>query len=64
MQSKVAQLVKLMFDYAAKVNDDRVSVMVSRVADRLAHQGSPFERPLTLHERAVVQFFVEMEKSA
>lgn len=64
MQVKVAKLVERMFDYAAKTKDDRISVMVSRTADRLAHQGSLFERPLTRHERSVIELFVKMEKSA
>lgn len=64
MQVKVAKLVERMFDYAAKTKDDRVSVLVSRTADRLAHQGSLFEKPLNQREQSVVALFLKMEKSA
>jgi hypothetical protein len=63
MQSKVAQLVERMFDYAAKTKDDRVSVLVSRTADRLAHQGSLFEKALDQREIAVINLFLKMEKN-
>ena len=64
MQVNTAKLVKRMFDFAAKTKDDRVSVLVSRVGDRLAHQGSLFEKPLNKRELAVVELFLKMEKSA
>lgn len=64
MQVKTAELVKRMFDFAARTKDDRISVLVSRVGDRLAHQGSLFEKPLNKREQAVVNLFIRMEKSA
>jgi hypothetical protein len=64
MQPTVSQLVERMCDFAAKTKDDRISVLVSRVADRLAHQGSLFEKPLDQREIAVIDLFLKMEKSA
>ena len=54
----VAKLVAKMGEFAAKTKDDRLSVEVSRVANRLSHAGAAFERRLTTRELAVIRPFL------
>jgi hypothetical protein len=54
----VRKLVERMGEFAATTKDDRLSVAVSRVANRLAHAGAAFERRLTPGELAVIRPFL------
>ena len=63
--ANIDQVVAAMTRFASSTRDDRLSVSVARVANRLQNQGNPFERPLTAHEQRVVNMFVEhVKKSA
>tara|TARA_R110000868_G_scaffold183767_5_gene425141 strand:+ start:1969 stop:2151 length:183 start_codon:yes stop_codon:yes gene_type:complete len=58
MNINVADLVSRMGDFAATARDDKLSVIVSRVANRVAHQGAVCERDLTAGEMRVVRCFL------
>lgn len=55
----VTKVVGRMSDFAATTKDDRLSVTVARVANRLAHQGLVCERKLTRAEVAVIRPFLK-----
>ena len=46
---------------ASKAADDEVSNMISKLANRLAHQGSLFEKPLTDREIFLIGKFAGLE---
>ena len=52
------ELISNMMSRAATTKDDRESNTLSRVADRLAHQGCLFEPELTREEISVIQRFI------
>ena len=54
----VQNILDRMSTAARVTKDDNRSVMLMRVADRLAHQGSFGEKPLTAEEIAVVKEFI------
>jgi hypothetical protein len=58
MNVNVADLVRRMGDFAATASDDKLAVIVSRVANRVAHQGAVCERNLTAREMRVVRCFL------
>jgi len=60
----VAQLVQAMTDFSANTKNDAASVAVARVTNRLAHQGSSFEPPLTRSEMRIVNLFINNQKAA
>lgn len=64
MNTQIEAVVDAMTRFASNTRDDRISVHVARVAQRLQHQGKPFEKPLTRAERQVIRPFVEHVKSA
>jgi hypothetical protein len=57
MLIEVAKIVDTMSSFAANTKDDRMSVIVARVAQRLSHQGEPWEQPLTAKEQRIVDMF-------
>ena len=48
-----------MQDIASKTKDDRLFNTLTRLSDRLMHQGALFEKPLTKYERSVIQLFLK-----
>jgi len=54
---KLASTIEAMERFASTARSDDVSVNVARVADRLAHCGAPFEKPLTKRELAIIRTF-------
>lgn len=47
-----------MIDMATKTKDDRLSNTLTRLANRLVHQGALFESPLTVNEFRIVKLFM------
>jgi hypothetical protein len=64
MNTQVDAIVEAMTRFASSTRDDRLSVHVARVAQRLRHQGNPFEKPLTRAEQRVIRPFLEQAKIA
>lgn len=62
--STIDSLVEAMTRFASTTRNDRLSVEVARVAQRVRHQGEPFEQPLTARERAVVRPFLARVEAA
>lgn len=54
-----AEVIARMTAMATSTKDDALSNALLRVAHRLAHQGYPFEKPLTKAETRIVMKFVE-----
>lgn len=59
MNERIIQLVEVMTRFASNTKDDRMSVIVARTAQRLAHQGEPCERPLTDGELRIIKMFAD-----
>lgn len=57
-QQQMADVVDAMTRFASTTRDDRLSVAVARVAQRLQHAGKAFERPLTRQEISVIRPFL------
>lgn len=58
---QLTALVEAMTKFASKTKDDRLSVEVARVAQRLQHVNKPFEKPLTRRELAVMRPFLAQQ---
>lgn len=56
--TKLDAVIAAMTKFASNTGDDRLSVAVARVAQRLQHQGAPFETPLTGKEQRIVNMFI------
>lgn len=62
---QLTALIDAMGRFASTTKDDRLSVEVARVAQRLQHVSKPFEKPLTARERAVIRpFLAKIEQAA
>jgi hypothetical protein len=59
MNKRITQLVEVMTLFASNAKDDRMSVIVARTAQRLAHQGEVCERPLTDSELRIIKMFAD-----
>lgn len=57
MNTNTQQIIDAMSQFAADTKDDRLSCAVARVANRLAHQGHGFEKPLTESELRIIDMF-------
>lgn len=55
------ELINKMSETAQTTVDDVLSVKLCRLANRLSHQGMPFEPPLTDAELRMVNSFVKGE---
>ena len=44
---------------AAKTKNDQLFNALTRLSDRLMHQGALFEKPLTKSERKIIQLFIK-----
>jgi len=56
-----ATIIARMEAMAQSTKNDALSNNLLRIAHRLAHQGSLFEKPLTRDERRIVAKFAQME---
>lgn len=54
----LATLISRLQDAAAKEKNDAMANTYSQLANRLAHQGTPFEKPLTGKEIRLISQFV------
>ena len=62
---QLTALIDAMGRFASNTKNDRLSVEVARVAQRLQHVNKPFEKPLNARERAVIRpFLAKMEQEA
>lgn len=52
------RMIDAMTQFASTTKDDRLSVEVARVAQRLQHAGKAFEKPLTRREISVMRPFL------
>lgn len=52
------EIATRMVDMAMKTKDDRLSNALTRLANRLVHQGALFESPLTVNEFRIVRMFM------
>jgi len=59
MNKNISAIVSHIMGIAETTPDDRESVKLSRLANRLMHQGAPFEAPLTTSEIADVMFYLK-----
>lgn len=48
-----------MQDMATKTKNDQLFNALTRLSDRLMHQGALFEKPLTKSERKIIQLFIK-----
>ncbi len=56
-----ATIVDRLHQAASKATDDEVSNMIAKLANRLTHQGSLFEKPLTQREIFLISKFAGLE---
>lgn len=56
-RTKALAVSAKMQEIASKTKDDRLFNTLTRLSDRLLHQGALFEKPLTKYERSVIQIF-------
>jgi hypothetical protein len=55
----IARLTEAMMSAAAIIESDEQSVLLSRAANRLAHQGAVCEAPLTPDEMSLINDFMK-----
>ena len=58
---QLTALIDAMGRFASNTKDDRLSVEVARVAQRLQNVNKPFERPLNARERAIIRPFLAQQ---
>lgn len=63
-EAQLSAVVEAMTSFASTTQNDRLSVEVARVARRLQHRGTAFERPLTRREVAVIRPFLARVQQA
>lgn len=51
---QINDVIARLHDAAAKARDDATANVISKLAGRLAHQGSPFEKPLNEAEVTLI----------
>jgi hypothetical protein len=54
----LAELIQHMAQFASTTRDDRLSVEVARVVQRLRNRDKPFERAFSRREQAVIRPFI------
>ena len=59
---QINDVIAHLHDTAAKTKDDATANVISKLAGRLAHQGSPFEKPLNEAEQILIAKYAGLQR--